>query len=243
MSFALAGCSFGLGEERHLQSRLAHQDAAEIEGIATRLGNALARAQPSPPEAPGDDAQAAASVAPALREELTHEVARIQDRAARLRFRCAIFEADHKRREVRKWKDVAPGSPEDKAHQAAYASMVLRENMTAQVKAEIYANLAANLAAGIATVGLEIAKRLPWWMRWGLYLAVAGAVAYGLLMLVGAYAVAVRRIAKRRRVAFEQLDDEVERAGPAVREKINLPVEAQHEHDVVNAKRKKEGVR
>jgi hypothetical protein len=36
---ATSGCSIGLGEERHLHARLAHVESAEVEGIATRLGN------------------------------------------------------------------------------------------------------------------------------------------------------------------------------------------------------------
>lgn len=242
---ATSGCSFGLGEERHLHARLAHVESAEVEGIATRLGNALSRESAGLllPDGEGD-ASAEAPVNPSLREELTLGIDAIRERAARTRFRCAMFEADHKRRESRAWQDVEPGSPEDKAHQAAYAAMVYGNAMTAQVKAELYAKLAADLAAGVARVGVEMTRRLPWWMRWGFYLAVAGAAAYGLLLLVGAYAVAVRRIARRRRVAFEQLDDEVEAVLPGTaRRAIALGPEAKAEHDVVNAKRKKEGRR
>jgi hypothetical protein len=238
LAILTVGCSFGLGEERNLQSRLAHLEAAEIEGIAKRLEVVLE----TPPGAESDDAGAAASVDASAREELALGVSQIRDRASRTRFRCAMLEADHSR--WAKWKDVRSGSTEDRAHQAAYASMVYRNRLSAQVKREIYSDLAADLAQGVGAVGMQIAKRLPWWMRWGMYLAVAGAAAYGLLMLVGAYAVAVRRIARRRRIAFEQLDDEVERAMPEVaRRTIALPPEARAEHDVVNAKRKKEGVR
>ena len=240
----LAGCSFGLGEERNLQSRLAHLDAAKIEGIATRLVGALECAPQPPGAVESNDVGAAAPVGPLLREELRHGLEDIEQRAARTRFRAAIFEADHNRHKVRKWAEIEPGSPEDKAHQAAYASMVMGINMSEQAKQEVYANLAADLAAGVVSVGMEVAKRLPWYLRWGMYLAVAGAVAYGLLMLVGAYAVAVRRIAKRRRVAFEQLDDEVENVLPdTARAAIRLGAEAKREHEIVNAKRKKEGLR
>jgi hypothetical protein len=237
------GCSFGLGEERHFHARLAHVESAEVEGIATRLGQALEGAIPILPDGEGD-ASAEAPVNPSLREELALGLDEIRERASRTRFRCAMFEADHKRRESRAWRDVEPGSPEDKAHQAAYASMVYGNAMTAQVKAELYAKLAADLAAGVARVGVEMTRRLPWWMRWGLYLAVAGAAAYGLLVLVGAYAVAVRRIARRRRIAFEQLDDEVEAVLPATaRRAIALGPEGRTEHAAINARRKKEGKR
>jgi hypothetical protein len=232
-----AGCSFGLAEERNLQSRLAHQDAAEMDGMSARMVNLLT----IPPEAAGDGAQTEVATSPALRGELAVIAADIRERASRTRFRCAVFHADHAR-EREEWAGVEPGSVEDEAHQAAYASMVFGNKMSDEVKGELHEKLAGALADGLVTVGREVGKRLPWWMRWGFYLAVAGLVAYGLLLLVAAYAVVIRRIAARRRVAFEQLDDVVERT-VAGRTSIELPPEARAEHEAVNAKRKREGVR
>ncbi len=185
--------------------------------------------------------QAEASTMPALREELTIVADGLRERAGRTRFRCAVFHADHSR-EREEWRGVEPGSVEDEAHQAAYASMVFGNKMSNEVKSELHEKLAEALADGLVTVGDEVSKRLPWWMRWGFWITVAGLTGYGVLTLVAAYAVVLRRIARRRRLAFEQLDDEVERSVVGRREML-LPPEALAEHAAVNAKRKKEGVR
>jgi hypothetical protein len=203
------GCvRWGLGEWQRVDARqrarlCARQagDAARVRSAALRLGDEAAAVLAGE----ADDGELFAARAALHAAQLVYSADRMAATADDAAARALIARAVHGEPK----EDVPLGSAADREHVLDGAGYGALRDARRKALRDLLPKIIRGLGRGLAGLADAVLPRLPWWMRWGFWLAVA---AFVLPLLVPPLLWLARRYRRGLRAAIGALD-EAKRAG------------------------------